>query len=464
MRFDKKIDNYTEQIVKSTQEIIRIKSTEDLSSKEYPFGEGVQKSLEYALNLCKNLGFKTKNVDNYAGYGEIGSGEEMVGILVHLDVVPEGDGWTFPPYSGTINDGKIYGRGSIDDKGPAIAAIYGMKAILDSSVQLTKRVRIIFGTNEETNWQGISYYLKNEETPTLGFTPDAEFPVIHGEKGILKLTVKKNFKDKVNDGGIEIIKLSGGLRSNMVPEYAFCQLKSNSSFEHILNAYNEDFNGGLTLENLGDGNFKVNAYGKSAHGSTPENGKNSISHLLSFLNHLDLQIGDQANLIRFAANKIGLETNGVSLDCNFSDEESGNLTLNLGTIDMDHDCGKYEIDIRYPVTTKLDDIICNFKSHMASYKDLELEISSHQAPLYTPKEDPLVKSLMKVYKEYTGDDTDPITIGGGTYARSAKNLVAFGCGFPGKPELAHQKDECVEISDLILSAKIFAAAIYELAK
>lgn len=464
MRFDKKIDSLSNQIIKSTQEIVRIKSTEDLTCEKYPFGEGVQKSLEYALNLCKELGFKTKNVDNYAGYGEIGSGEEMVGILVHLDVVPEGEGWTYEPYSGEIHDEKIYGRGTTDDKGPAVAAIYAMKAILDSSIELKKRVRIIFGTNEETSWKGITYYMKNEEAPTLGFTPDAEFPVIHGEKGILKLTIKKEFKDSVDDGGIEIKKIVGGLRPNMVPEYSYCELNSNTNFEDILNAYNKDFDGNLTLENKGDKNYLIKSHGISAHGSKPSSGKNSISHLLSFLNHLDLKIGDTANLIRFAANKIGLETDGTSLNCNFSDAESGNLTLNLGTINIDESYGQYEIDIRYPVTTKLDDIVSNFKKHMEPYKGLQLEVSAHQDPLYISKEDTLVKSLMNVYKEYTGDETEAMTIGGGTYARSAKNLVAFGCGFPGKPELAHQKDECIEISELILSTKIFAAAIYELAK
>ena len=186
------VEQRKDDIISTTQEIIKIKSVEDEPKEGMPFGEGPYKALEYALNLAKQMGFKTKNLDGYVGYAEFGKGEETLGILVHLDVVPEGDGWRYPPYGAEIHDGKIYGRGSIDDKGPAMACTIcyeGFKRI-QSSVEV--KDQIIFGTNEETDWGCMKYYFEHEKSPDIGFTPDANFPVIHGEKGIIKFDLVKD--------------------------------------------------------------------------------------------------------------------------------------------------------------------------------------------------------------------------------------------------------------------------------
>lgn len=193
MILDQYVDILKDELVKSTQEIIKIKSTEGEPKPGMPYGEGPGKALEKALMIADSLGFKTKNVDGYVGYAEYGEGDEMVGVLGHLDVVPEGDGWDYPPYGAEIHDGKIYGRGATDDKGPIMASLYALKAIKDSGLKLSKRVRILFGTNEETGSKEIEYYLKHDEAPTIGFTPDANYPVIYAEKGITMFEVVKDF-------------------------------------------------------------------------------------------------------------------------------------------------------------------------------------------------------------------------------------------------------------------------------
>lgn len=464
MKFDQFIDENKDALIKSTQELIRIKSTEEEAVDDYPFGEGVQRSLEYVLNLGQSFGFKTKNVDNYAGYIEIGEGKEMIGVLAHLDVVPEGEGWTYPPYSATIADGKLYGRGILDDKGPIMMTLYAMKALADAGIKLNRRIRLILGTNEETNWQGIQYYMKHEEAPTMGFTPDADFPAIHGEKGIMNVLFEKEIKEQLDDGGIEILSLSGGLRANMVPESAEARVKSKSNFNHILEAYNQQHGAQLSLETLEDSTYKINSKGVSAHGSRPEAGLNAIAHLLNFLEKLDLQIGDLTNFIRFYSRFIGLEINGESIGCALEDKESGKLTFNPGVLSLDNNKIALEVNIRYPVTFKDFIVESGIQSALDNPFGVTCRTLHHQDPIYMPKDHQLIKTLMGVYKSYTGDPGEAITIGGGTYARAAKNIVAFGPLLPGRPELAHQKNEFMCLKDFILATKIYATALYELAK
>ena len=192
---DETIDNLKEDIIKTTQELIKIPSVYSKSNdKEKPFGENVNSALEYILDLGKKLGFRTKNIDGYCGYIEFGEGSELLGIIGHLDVVPEGTGWTFPPFSGTISDGKIFGRGAIDDKGPVVSSLYAMKAVMDN-YKLNKRVRLIIGLNEENDWKCIDYYKSHEEAPTVSFSPDADFPCIYAEKSILSCYIKENYKN-----------------------------------------------------------------------------------------------------------------------------------------------------------------------------------------------------------------------------------------------------------------------------
>jgi len=462
MKFNNAIADMQNDMVTSMQEILKFPSVEGKKDGDMPFGKDVHDCLIYTLNLADKLGFKIKNVDNYAGYAEIGEGDEMVGILVHLDVVPEGDGWDFDPYGGIIDDGKIYGRGTLDDKGPAIATLYAMKALIDSGEKLNKRVRIIFGLNEETGWAGINYYLEHEETPTMAFTPDSSFPACHGEKGIMIFDVKKEFKELIEDGGVDVISIKGGNAPNMVPDWAEAQIIETYPIDSMMKAYMADRGGDLRLEKR-DGITTIYSKGVSAHGSTPEKGVNAISYLLDFINVLDLKLGDLSGFVRFFERTIGLDYNGQRAGCGFEDEDSGKLSYNVGKIDLNKDSVELVINARYPITTPYKNVENGIKN---SFKEIGMTytLHDHMKPIYFPKDHELIVKLMKVYQDHTGDMSEPSTTGGGTYARAMKNAVAFGGVFPGDPELAHQKNEFISVENLVKTSQIYASAIFELSK
>ncbi|MCC5912284.1 MAG: dipeptidase PepV [Clostridiaceae bacterium] len=462
------IDNYRDDLIKKTQEIIQIKSVEETKKPGMPFGEGVHKALEYALSLAEEMGFTTKNLEGYAGYGEMGEGKETIGVLGHLDVVPEGDDWTYPPYGGEIHDGKIYGRGTIDNKGPMIAVLFAMKALKESNIPIHKKIRIIFGTNEESGMQDIPYYLSKEKAPDLGFTPDADFPVIHGEKGIQILSLNKKWRKNCDcTNSIKIKSIRGGTRVNVVPDFCEAILELNKvstqSIKDQLDSFIKKTGFALSLEEKND-DILIKSTGKSAHGSTPEKGQNAISQLLSFLAVLEDCQCDILELIHIYNRKIGMEYYGESIGCGFEDDVSGKLTFNVGTIDVNEDGVTMKINIRYPITIEGEKVVTAIEEKLRG-TGLQLRVEEDAKPLYVPKEHMLVQKLMEVYKEETGDKhAEAITIGGGTYARTLANTVAFGPMFPGDEDVVHQKDEYISIDNLLKITYIYAKALYELSR
>ena len=465
MEFLKLIDTYKEDIIKSTQEIIQIKSVEEKALAGMPFGEGPYKALEYALELSESMGYKTKRFEGYAGHADLGQGEESVGVLVHVDVVPEGTNWTYDPYGGEIHNGKIYGRGAIDDKGPAIAVLYAMKALKESGVDLSRKIRIIFGTNEETGWGCMDHYFANEQAPTMAFTPDADFPVIYGEKGIIVFDLVYDLNN-LKDEKIKLISLNGGNAPNMVPDYAeaILEVKNLGKTESDLNNFIQINNYPISLE-IEDEKVKIVAKGKSAHGSTPEKGENAIGYLMKFLEEAFEEDVDFNRFFSLYNKKIGLNHHGENIGCGFSDDISGKLNFNPGMIKIQNGKIVVTVNVRYPIKSSSEEVYNGIRD---SIKGTGLELiqdESDMLPLYVPKDNFLVEKLMEVYREQTGDfDSEPITIGGGTYARAMENAVAFGPGFPGQEDVAHQKDEYIEIDHLMKITKIYAKALYELSK
>lgn len=454
-----RIEEMRDNIIATTQELIRIKSVESDAEEGKPFGKGVNKALETTLEIAQNMGFETKNIDRYAGYAEMGEGEEMMGILCHLDVVPEGSNWTYPPYAAEIHDNKIYGRGSIDDKGPAVAALYAMKAVKDSDITLNKRVRIIFGTNEESGWGGMDYYLENADVPDFAFSPDAEFPVIHAEKGILIFNIEKDFENKSENENLKIKSIKGGNAPNMVPDYCEAEVESDNleELKSKLDDLKEKNDYDLDIE-INNNKAIIKSNGVSAHGSMPQDGQNAISQLMKFLAKIDLGNSDIAGFIDFYNEKIGMEYNGESIGCGFEDDISGKLIFNVGVINISEEKAELTINIRYPVRSNAEDVYSGIEKNLKS--GYILDKGQHKEPLYVEKDDPLVENLMKVYRDIVGDrESEPIAIGGGTYARAIEKAVAFGPLFPGQEELAHQKDEFIGIEDLIKNTKIYAGAI-----
>lgn len=464
MNLNKKIDELKGELISSTQEILRIKSVKEAAEPSKPFGPGIDDTLKCALDISKRLGFKTVNLDNYIGYAEYGEGDDYVAVLGHIDVVPEGDDWMYPPYAAEIHDGKIYARGSLDDKGPVMAALYGLKAIKDSGTKLSKKVRVIFGTDEETG-SGIEmeYYNNHEKQPVSGFTPDAEYPMIYGEKGITLFHLVKDLNFKPSNG-ISVKYIKGGLRPNMVPDKAQALIEAEDT-EAVVNAvseYAKTSGFDLTAE-VKDNTVLVKSAGLAAHGSFPEKGKNAVMQLLAFIGTLDLGACDLKDAVDFLNKSIGFDPYGEAFGVGLEDKPSGKLSFNTGVIDMTEDKIDLHLNLRYPVTYKFEDMMTPFNKRIEG-TGFRVENMSHQKPLFFPEDHPLIKALQKVYSEQTGKDAKPLAIGGGTYAKEMKNIVAFGPIFPGKPDLDHQVNEYIEIEDLIENAKIYAHAIYELAK
>ncbi len=458
------VASYKEDIVKKTQELLRIKSLEESAKEGMPFGEGPYRALEYTLDLAGKLGFKTENFDGYAGHADLGEGEETVGILVHLDVVPEGDGWTYNPYGGEIHDSKIYGRGAVDDKGPTIAALYAMKAVEDSNIPLKRKIRIILGTNEETGWGCMEHYFAKVEPPTMAFVPDADFPVINGEKGIIIFDLK--YKLDNSDSNIKLIDIKGGSAPNMVADTAIITLEVDEPdvFVEKFNKFKENKDKTINIEVDGK-NIKIVAKGISAHGSTPEKGENAISYLMECLGEILDENNSLSEYVKIYKERIGFCHYGEKIGCGLEDEVSGKLNFNPGIIKYDNGNIILTINIRYPITSNAKEVYDSIRNNLSNTNIQLIEGESEQKPLYVSEDNFLVKKLMDVYRSETQDfDSKPITIGGGTYARAMENAVAFGPMFPGQKDVAHQKDEFISIDHLMKITEIYTKALLELAK
>lgn len=461
MHLDQQIDSMKAEIISAVQACIQIKSVKDEEhiSEGAPFGLGVKEALEWTLDLGKSLGFQVKNVEGYAGHIEMGTGE-LLGILGHLDVVPEGDGWSVPPYGANIVDGKIFGRGALDDKGPSLAALFAMKAIKDANIPLKMRVRLILGTDEESGWADMDYYFKKEETPQMGFAPDAEFPVIHAEKGILHLEISK----PQSPSFAHIVSIRGGERANVVPDRCDVILQG-LSYEGIAQQLdNYVFPEGVSasiISKKSESEIKLLFQGTSAHGSLPQNGKNAALYAVQFLKTLPLSAEEQQTL-DFISVYPGMGFHGEGFGIALSDEPSGQLSLNLGILEMTSINTRFVIDIRYPVTYQRDEVFQPIKK-IALNQQFSVEIINHQEAHHVPKDSPLVQSLLKAYAEVTGLEPYAFAIGGGTYAKAIPQGVAFGPVLPGEPDGIHCPDEFISIDNLLLTTKVYAQAILNLA-
>lgn len=456
------IDNLKDEIIKKTQELIQIPSVNTVSSNPlHPFGEDINDALEYMLDLGNKLGFKTKNIDGYCGYIEFGEGDDLIGIIGHLDVVPEGENWTFPPFSGTIFNHKIYGRGAIDDKGPVIASLYAMKAVSDN-LKVNKRVRLILGLNEEKNWKCINYYKEHEEMPNIGFSPDADFPCIYAEKSIITSYLEMDYSKKDRNLFIKHIECNNAI--NVVPKICSCIIQINSDniymsdfikdIKSILNNYDYE----IDIYMLNDEEVKLTSHGVQAHSAHPDLGINAISRLLIILNQIFNKYNCSIELFNFFDKYINTQYNGENLEINVEDE-TGNLTLNVGKLDLQNDIISIGLNIRIPIETSIDEIESKISKKIKKYSNISFFTTNHNPSLYIPKDNPLVQTLCQIYNEETNTNFEPIAIGGATFARAFNNCISFGANLVGQKDMCHQTDEFISIDNLIIACKIYARAI-----
>ena len=439
------IDN--DAMLQTLCECIAIKSVSGKPQEGMPFGKGVAEALGFILAKGRELGFKAVNVDGYVGYVEYcpencTDDSEMIGVLGHMDVVPAGDGWNTDPFEGVIADGRITGRGALDDKGPVIAALYAMKALKDSGAELKRRIRLIVGTDEETGSTDMERYKKTEELPVYAFTPDAMFPVVNSEKSMVVFRISKRFSDRSGAGKCTLVSASGGLAVNQVPDKAEMILKFGEKTEIIRNTE-----------------------GRAAHGSTPEAGVNAIDSLLKEVAADSRYAGFPVELrqfIEFYNEYMSGDTRGIKLGAGYSDEKLGESTFNAGVLGADQEHIEVLVDYRCPANEDCEPYLEKI-AQVCSAEGLEFEVVKKKQGLYFPEDHELVKTLMGVYEEETGEKASPVNMGGGTYAKSLPNTVAFGSIFPGRDDTMHQANEYIDIKDLLASSRIYAKAMMKLA-
>lgn len=409
-------------MIEVLKKLVSIESVAQPGQGGLPYGAGPAAALDYILSICDSFGFRTKNADGLYGFAEIGSGEELIGILCHLDVVPAGKGWDYPPFEGTIAGDRLYGRGVIDDKGPAVASVFAMKDLLDSGKPLNKRIRIIFGQTEENgDWTDIEEYKRCEELPDYGFTPDGDFPALYGEKGIMLVKLCM----PLSESGFESV--AGGSAPNMVADYCQAQI----------------------------GGRKFEAFGKSAHGCAPWGGDNAITKMMA-------QSQEEAGFAKMYMTLIGDCLYGEKMGCAFEDEESGKLSMNAGKICVEDDQVCLYLDIRYPVTYEAKAVLAAIELAAAPY-GVSADFIHHMNPVYMDKDGPVMKRLLGAYRSVTGDLSEPLVIGGGTYARSMDNIIAFGPNIPGHECTEHEKNEYILLADLETIRKVYRRALEALA-
>lgn len=408
-----------------------------------PFGQAIQDVLEKTLEICRGLGFTTYlDPKGYYGYAEIGQGAELLAVLCHLDVVPSGDeaDWQTPPFEATIKDGWIFGRGAQDDKGPSMAALYAVKALLDSGVTFKKRVRFIFGTDEETLWRCMGRYNELEETATLGFAPDSSFPLTYAEKGLLQV--------KLHGPGSDRLELEAGAAFNVVPGKASYQGELLDQVVAGLQTASFDYE---------QSDHQVTVLGLPKHAKDAAEGVNAIVRLATVLQPLQAHPA-----LAFIAEAVGEDATGGRLFGDISDEPSGRLSFNIAGLTLNSEKSEIRIDIRIPVLADKDQLVAKLAEIAGRYQ-LNYEEFDYLAPLYVPKDSELVSTLMAIYQEKTGDTSPAISSGGATFARTMPNCVAFGALFPGAEQTEHQANERASLDDLYRAMDIYAETIYRLA-
>ncbi|GAD15630.1 dipeptidase PepV [Lentilactobacillus otakiensis] len=453
---------YKEAYLKDLKELISINSVRDDEHKtdEYPLGEGPTKAMLKFLSFGERDGFTTKNIDNIVGYIEYGSGDQTMAMQAHADVMPAGDGWETNPFEMVEKDGKVYGRGTSDDKGPALASYYGLKMLKDNGIVPNMKIRLIIGTDEESEWTGMKHYFEVEPEPTFGFSPDAEFPLINGEKG--NATYVTTFGN-TNGSDYTLKKFDSGLRLNMVPGAAdaLVEVSDNEKFVDAFTKFLDQNPIAGDVKATGAG-IALHITGKAAHAMEPKNGVNAGTYMAKFLNEFAFE-GAAKEFVRFLAEDLHDDSRAVKIGAAHKDDIMGELTMNVGIMKFDmQNGGSVNTNFRYPKGTDDKEILAKLEAAAGKLNGTVKEINN-MVTHYVDPSDPIVSTLMHVYQEQTGDmDSKPEVVGGGTYARLMKRGVAFGALFPNAVDTMHQANEFQPIDDLIKAMAIYGQSIYEL--
>ncbi|MCQ2437678.1 MAG: dipeptidase PepV [Clostridia bacterium] len=463
---DKLVESSKDDIIRDLKRWIAIPSVKGAPAGENaPYGVEPRKMLDLALKDAEAMGFEVRDIDGRAGDVTLGHGEQTMGILCHLDVVPAGDGWQHDPWGAEIDGDKLFGRGTADDKGPALCALYAMKAVKEAGIPLKHGVRLILGCDEETGMTDLKYYAEKVDMPDFGFSPDADFPVINIEKGGLGLELRGYVPETDENPEVSLCSLFAGIRCNVVPGIATAVVttEDEAAFRKAVAEVAAKNDWKLTVEAV-DGALKLIAEGISSHASLPHLGVNAAGILLKALHELKVGNTVEREHIAALATVLGCEYDGASLGIKQEDELSGPLTCNLGILRYDSDARMMtaQLDIRYPNCANEKDM-CGAAAMAISGTSLSIARLSGHTPHHVPADHKIVRGLLKVYGDVTGLPAYAFAIGGGTYSRMMPNTVAFGINFPGDIDTCHMPDEYIDLNKMMTAVKVFAHAIAALA-
>lgn len=411
------LEKNKEQFINDLKGLIKIESyLED--PYVYPTQE-MKDAVNYMVDLGNKEGFTTyADPEGYYGYIEIGQGEEMLALLGHVDVVPPGedlDRWTTPAFELTIEDDLLKGRGTQDDKGPVMLGFYLLKSLIEEGIELNKRIRLIFPTDEESFWRGIEKYKADgNEIPVAGITPDSAFPIIYSERELYEFKIFGEPTDEFT--------IKAGAALNVVPDKA-------------------------TL--IKDGETKI-FKGKASHAMAPWHGDNAINKLLD-------EVDSEHELIKFAKNEINKELNGETIFGELIQDDDSQLSFNFAVLKMNSTKSELAVDIRIPNTSNTEELESRIQKLLSDkYPSLRYERYDQLPGVHIPLESELAKVLMESYQAISGDlESQPIATGGATYARGMENIVAYGPFFKDSPQTEHQYDEYVRFSDFVKAFDIY---------
>lgn len=456
------MEAHKQEMIEDIKTLCRINSERMTPEEGMPYGKGPAQALAAALNMAEGYGFAVRNYDNYVGTADFNEAEKQLDILAHLDVVPAGEGWDVTrPFEPVEKDGKLYGRGTADDKGPAVAALYAMRAVKELGIPLSQNVRLILGTDEECGSSDIEHYYSVEEEAPMTFSPDAEFPVVNVEKGGLAGHFTKTFAP--SEVLPRLVSIQTGIKVNVVPGKAHAVVEG---FEMaVLNEAamaTEEETGIHFLFEVNDKIVKITAMGEGAHAAHPQDGNNALTGLLHFLRKLPFAPCEQVETLHQLAELIPHgDTSGAALGIAMEDEISGDLTLAFTLLAVSDRGMDATFDSRCPVCATEENVLQVVKAKLAE-AGMTLHNESMKPPHHVDGNSHFVKTLLRAYEDYTGQKGECMHMGGGTYVHELKNGVAFGASMPGTDNRMHGADEFAVVEELVTSAKIFAQVIVDL--